>query len=441
MLELLSSGLIGLWLQSGAAKPPAIDPAWLFQWQGIPIWSAQKSPDPAAQTRLSGYLKTLSGKGISQTQQGIWLQSGPALLVEHQGMIPRSAASLTKIATTLAALETWGPQKQFETQVAATGPIQNGVLQGDLVIRGSGDPFFVWEEAIALGNALQQRGIRRVTGRLVIVGDFYMNYQRNPLIAGQFLQQGLNAQRWPATARAQYNRMAKGTSLPQVEIAQGVQVATLPNPKQYLVVRHFSLPLSQILKEMNVYSNNEMSEMLAKSLGGAQQVAVKASQGAGVPLEEIQLINGSGLGVENRISPRAVIAMFMTIQRQIQPHQLTLADLFPVSGRDRRGTMKTRNIPTGTIIKTGTLNQVSALAGVMPSRDRGLIWFTIINNGGGFEQFRRDQDQFLQQLSRNWGVANPVPAAIVPRSTVIDPAQLLGDPRRNQIITDVQIPL
>jgi len=40
------------------------------------------------------------------------------------------------------------------------------VLQGDLIITGSGDPFLVWEEVIALGNSLNQLGIKRVTGNL-----------------------------------------------------------------------------------------------------------------------------------------------------------------------------------------------------------------------------------------------------------------------------------
>jgi D-alanyl-D-alanine carboxypeptidase/D-alanyl-D-alanine-endopeptidase (penicillin-binding protein 4) len=56
---------------------------------------------------------------------------------------------LTKIATSLAALKTWGPSYQFETLISATGPVQNGVLQGDLVIKAVAIRF-VWEEAIAL---------------------------------------------------------------------------------------------------------------------------------------------------------------------------------------------------------------------------------------------------------------------------------------------------
>jgi len=60
-----------------------------------------------------------------------------------------------------------------------------------------------------------------------------------------------------------------------VVISGSVQVAT-PVPKQILLLRHQSLPLAQIIKEMNIYSNNEMAEMLAQSLG-AQSVQQQGS--------------------------------------------------------------------------------------------------------------------------------------------------------------------
>lgn len=101
----------------------------------------------------------------------------------------------------------------------------------------------------------------------MIAGNFAMNYQSNPYMAGELLKQALNAASWSPAATAQYFRLPPGTPRPQVTISGTVQVASLPNPKQFLLLRHRSLPLSQILKEMNIYSNNEMAEMLAQLLG------------------------------------------------------------------------------------------------------------------------------------------------------------------------------
>jgi D-alanyl-D-alanine carboxypeptidase/D-alanyl-D-alanine-endopeptidase (penicillin-binding protein 4) len=268
---------------------------------------------------------------------------------------------------------------------------------------------------------------------LAIAGNFAMNYQSDPLLAGQLLKQALDSTTWGAAAKAQYFKLPPGTPRPRVVISGVVQVAALPNPRQILLLRHHSLPLSQILKEMNVYSNNEMAEMLGKSLGGAPVVQQLAANVAGVPESEIQLINTSGLGVENRISPRAVCAMFMALQRELLRYQMDVADLFSVSGFDHRGTLETRHVPAGAVVKTGTLNDVSALAGVMPTRDRGLVWFAIINRGSDIERLRASQDQLLQRLVLQWQLAPIVPAAITPHP-VNSTKTPLGAANRNEIL-------
>jgi D-alanyl-D-alanine carboxypeptidase/D-alanyl-D-alanine-endopeptidase (penicillin-binding protein 4) len=431
MWELFSSGLIAVWLETAGVKPTQVNLKELLTWQGVPLIVFSAESDKKARSTIERYLKQLATQRRVIPEQGIWMQSGQSVLFDHQGTIARPAASLTKVATTLAALETWGPQHRFETLISTRGTVQNGVLQGDLVVDGNGDPFFVWEEAIALAHTLNQIGIRKVTGNLIVSGKFYMNYQFNPLTAGQILQQGLNGQNVPASAF----KLPKGSPRPQVAIAGTVQVGTIPESTRTLIIRHQSMSLVQILKQMNIYSNNEMAEMLARSLGGGPIVARLASQGAGVPQGEIRLVNGSGLGVENQISPRAVVAMFGKIQRYLQPYNLTVADLFPISGSDRHGTLETRRIPVHTVVKTGTLNDVSALAGAIPTRDRGLVWFAIINRGVGFESFRTQQDRLLQSLIKDWGVPSYLPTIIKPTGDRANPAEKLGDLSRNQVLT------
>jgi D-alanyl-D-alanine carboxypeptidase/D-alanyl-D-alanine-endopeptidase (penicillin-binding protein 4) len=354
------------------------------------------------------------------------------LMANHQGTIPLPAASLTKIATSLAAFKTWGPNHQFQTLVSSTGPVVNGVVQGDLVITGTGDPMFVGEEAIALGNTLNKIGIKQVKGNLIITGAFAMNFQRNPILAGQLLKQALNHRTWSRSVVFQYSVMPKGTPKPQVIIAGNIKVDPQPKVGQTLLVRHLSLPLQKIIKEMNVFSNNDIAEMLAESVGGTDVVSSTAAQLAGVSKSEILLINGSGLGKENRISPRAVCAIFMALQREANSYQLTLADLFPTSGLDNRGTIHSRHMPKATVMKTGTLNDVSALAGVVPTRDRGLVWFTIINRGGNISAFRAEQDKLLQHLEKELEVSTDIPPTLVPHLDNSLPN--FGAANRNEIL-------
>lgn len=441
MLELFSSGVMSAWLQMAGLHKVGLNAAALMAWQGglpgLAIASDRAfggaplaHPDRATAAAVQGYLQELKAKGLIQGTQGVWMQSGMLPLVSNEGTVPMPGASLTKIATSLASLQTWGPTHQFETRLRARGPIHNGVLQGDLVVEGGGDPMFVWEEAIALGNALNQIGITRIAGNLVVTGNFSMNYEMNQGVAGELLRQGMDAASWPSGVEALYDKMAPGTPKPRVAVA-GRAIAQKSVPESRLLLKRRSLPLAEILKQMNIYSDNDLAQMLADNMGGAKVVQQQAAWAAGVPPTEIQLINGSGLGEENRVSPRAVCAMLQTIERYLQATTLTVADLFPVSGRDR-GTLERRHIPRGTVAKTGTLDRVIALAGVIPTREQGLVWFTLINRGSDWDGLRAEQDVFLQKLVKQWGVAPQVPLAVTPHINGARPS--LGAANRNEIL-------
>jgi D-alanyl-D-alanine carboxypeptidase/D-alanyl-D-alanine-endopeptidase (penicillin-binding protein 4) len=435
LLELFSSGLISVWLTM-AGVPDPVRSVDLVAGADTP-WVVQPGdPDPGAQAIVRQYVQRLAFNGLSTSQQGVWLQSASGFLASNQGMVPLPAASLTKVATSLVALNTWGINYQFETLVNATGSVQDGVLQGDLVVQGGGDPLMVWEEAFALGNDLNRLGIRKVAGNLVITGNFLMNFETNRQKAGELFKQALNSKTWNREAEYQYQTLAHKLPRPQVAIAGNVQVLTYGAellPSQTPLVRHRSLPLAQILKLMNLYSNNVIAESLANSLGGAEVVAQQAPLLAGFSQPEIQLKNGSGLGVENQISPRAICAMFAAVERFLRPHNLTVADLFPIAGMDR-GTIEDRRIPHTAVVKTGTLNDVSALAGVLPTRDRGLIWFAIVNRGTNLEGLRNQQDSLLQTLVNTWGVQPDRPLALTPNGSSRLASAGIGDASRNEAV-------
>jgi D-alanyl-D-alanine carboxypeptidase/D-alanyl-D-alanine-endopeptidase (penicillin-binding protein 4) len=393
----------------------------------IPSIASPSNPNPAIQQQVEQYFNGIAAKGFVKKSQGMWIQVGNTLLANHQGTVPLPAASLTKVATSLAALSTFGPDHQFITAIGTTGAIQNGVLKGDLVVQGGEDPFFVWEEAFALGNLLNQMGIRQVTGNLVVTDKFYMNYESNSLKSGNLLKQGLNAQIWSPPAQTQYQALPPGTPKPQVAIAGSVQVASSTPGNVKPLVRHYSFPLAELLKKMNQYSNNKMAETIANSVGGAKVVAYKAAQLAGVPQSEILLVNGSGLSPLNRISPRAVCAMFLALERYLQPHNMTVGDLFAIAGQDE-GILNQRKIPPFAVVKSGTLNTVSALAGALPTQQQGTVWFATMNGGNDLEGFRAQQEALLQGFVSQWGAVQTLPAELTP-----NPARTLQT-SRNEIV-------
>lgn len=367
------------------------------------------------QSTVQQYLSKLTRKGFAPARHGIWMQAASqTLLANHQGTTPLSAASLTKVATSLAVLQTLGVDHRFVTVLGHTGTIQDGVLRGDLVVQGGEDPLLVWEDAIAVGNLLNQRGIRQVTGNLVVVGKFYMNFSQNPSQSGAFLKEGLNATAWGSEAVTQYQTLPVGTPRPQVMVQGAVQVAATPPNAVQPLVKHESLPVAELLKKMNQYSNNLMADMLANAVGGATAVQQKVVQTTGLPSSEISLVNGSGLGEANRISPRMVCAMFRSIDQLLQAQRMTVGDVFTVVGRDE-GILSERSLPPLAIVKSGSLDEVSALAGVLSTQKQGTVWFAIQNGGAdNLDGFRAEQEALLEQFVGQWGTTQPLPAALAP---------------------------
>jgi serine-type D-Ala-D-Ala carboxypeptidase/endopeptidase (penicillin-binding protein 4) len=198
MLELVSSGLVGMWLNLSGVNTRSMSPAQAITWQGL-SWVNPPTPvEPKIEKTIAQYLQTFKAQGLNPEQQAVWLRTDSTMLIDRNGTIPVSAASLTKTATSLAAITTWGLDKKFETIVSASGKIDRGTLVGDLVIQGGGDPLFVWEDAISLAQSLNQLGISRVSGNLVVVDKFHMNYKADPQKAGEFLKQALTGINLPS---------------------------------------------------------------------------------------------------------------------------------------------------------------------------------------------------------------------------------------------------
>ncbi|WP_417067518.1 D-alanyl-D-alanine carboxypeptidase/D-alanyl-D-alanine-endopeptidase [Niveibacterium terrae] len=112
----------------------------------------------------------LTRAGIPEKDASLWVQplasSTPLWL--HQPGASRNPASVMKLLTSLAALDLLGPAYTWETTAFADGPIRDGVLKGNLVLRGSGDPFLTWDRFAALLRELRERGVRRIDGDLLL---------------------------------------------------------------------------------------------------------------------------------------------------------------------------------------------------------------------------------------------------------------------------------
>lgn len=89
-------------------------------------------------------------------------------------------ASAIKLVTTYAALELLGPAFQWVTEAYAAGALSDGVLTGDLVLKGRGDPKLTLENFWLLLRSLRGRGLREIRGDLVLDRTYFATNDHDP---------------------------------------------------------------------------------------------------------------------------------------------------------------------------------------------------------------------------------------------------------------------
>ncbi len=93
---------------------------------------------------------------------------------------PRNPASVMKLVTTLAGLELLGPNHQWKTNFYTDGKVQGDTLNGNIVIEGGGDPFFVRENFWHALHSIQAKGLKNINGDLIIDNSLYAQETGNP---------------------------------------------------------------------------------------------------------------------------------------------------------------------------------------------------------------------------------------------------------------------
>ncbi len=152
--------------------------------------------------RLESYLESPEAGWVREARLGgpvsfALAEATPEGALLSQGNVATGLppASVAKTATALYALDTLGPQHRFLTQILATGPIEDGVLQGNLIIAGGADPTLQTDELGRLMERLVTQGLREVRGGVQawggalpysfqIDGDQMAHFGYNPSISG-----------------------------------------------------------------------------------------------------------------------------------------------------------------------------------------------------------------------------------------------------------------
>ncbi len=93
--------------------------------------------------------------------------SGHTVLAQNPDT-PRAPASTIKVVTTYAALDLLGPAYIWHTRASIRGVLKDGVLDGDLILQGGGDPYMTLERWWSFAHALRVKGLRTIRGDIVI---------------------------------------------------------------------------------------------------------------------------------------------------------------------------------------------------------------------------------------------------------------------------------
>ena len=117
-------------------------------------------PEPVA--------RLMQSSGIPPEAAGIIVMRGDSVLVSHNPQLSMQPASTMKLFTTLAALEQLGPAFRGRTEFRTHGDVVNGVLQGDLLLRGGADADFNQDALTHMLEALHSQGIRKIKGDIII---------------------------------------------------------------------------------------------------------------------------------------------------------------------------------------------------------------------------------------------------------------------------------
>jgi len=383
----------------------------------VSLLSARRAPNTLSIITRTGKVSRAFANIVSDfpTQSCVaveWMGTRLGSLNSTKAMIPASA---TKVITAAVALEVLKPGFTYTTNVLGT--LDAVGTTADLFFVGGGDPLLVRNEYVAsekypttsgtslekLADSLVAAGLRRVTGSVVGVDSRYddkrfvdvwpqdFHFTESGPLGALMVDDGVVLGQ---TTKPDDPAVAAATELQNLLNARGVLFGALPRrdalPSGLATIASIqSAPLTSIVQEMLVNSDNNTAEMLLKEIGFASTATGSTAAGLTAVTEQlakwkldrdVQLFDGSGLASDGRIPCDVFMSLLNTFST-------TLPGLMATAGET--GTI--RDTFDGTAVagklrgKTGTLNGVKALVGYLPITNAGPVTFSLLMNKTGID--------------------------------------------------------
>jgi D-alanyl-D-alanine carboxypeptidase/D-alanyl-D-alanine-endopeptidase (penicillin-binding protein 4) len=316
--------------------------------------------------------------------------------------VPRMPASVEKLYTSSTALLLYGAQGHLTTSVLASAPPDaTGLIRGNLVLRGGGDPTFDQSAIGQLAAQLVNGGLTHLEGR--VVGDesafdafrgvpssgYALTSDVGPLSALSY-DHGVTGKPRPfwQASPAQFTAGALTQALRRLGVAIDAKARAGTASAGMIPLLEWDSPaIAEIVRRMNQPSDNYMAETLVKDLGAQFGAAGSTAAGAAVVRSTIArfgiapaIVDGSGLSRLDRTSPRQVVQLLTRMVGTAAGPALDAS--LAVVGRN--GTMYDRMRGTAAQdrchTKTGTLHDVSTLAGYCTTTSGEHLAFAFLMN-------------------------------------------------------------
>ena len=140
-------------------RPVARNNAAIRAASNIPPLARASAAEMIAEANLGGTV----GFVVADARTG-------AILEDTDGALPLPPASVAKAVTALYALDRLSSQHAFETRIIADGPISDGILDGNLILAGGGDPTLSTDHLAEIAAKLKETGLREVRGSFQVWG-------------------------------------------------------------------------------------------------------------------------------------------------------------------------------------------------------------------------------------------------------------------------------
>ena len=350
-------------------------------------------------------------------------------------MIP---ASLTKLFTTATSFGVMNSEHELSTKLfSEDSNLKDGVLNGNLYIKGFGNSTFTEEDLQNLITFFVNNKIKKIDGDIIGDDTYFDNiYTREDWIEDE----QANVKLSPISAlvldrnrttvkkkiRKRYRFVTEtlkdpplfiANKLKEDLIASGIEVKGIAKkgvtPAKVFLLTEKSIKLKDLTVLINKHSDNFLAECLFKTLGAeaskeqgnsyfSQQAIQKFLRDNNIYFDGTSIVDGSGISRFDQVTPLSITGVLEKMYFDLA-HFEDFYNSLSIAGVD--GTLRSRMV--GTLAqnnfrgKTGSLNGVSGLAGYLTDEQGNDIIITIIFefNKGGWRYYRNIQDKIVSLLA------------------------------------------